>query len=147
MNQKGFTLIELIVIIVILGILAVTAIPKYVDMKTDAEIAAADGVLGGAQGATTLNFAANLLGKFTPASYVTNATALVGAMEDLPTNWALLDADCSGFNAAFTLPGTSVGCICLDNNTVAGCEATDTYIINIEAAETATAKAVLSKSW
>ena len=45
-KQQGFTLIELIVIIVILGILAVTAVPKYVDMKTDAELAAADGVLG-----------------------------------------------------------------------------------------------------
>lgn len=39
MQQRGFTLIELIVVIVILGILAVTAVPRFLDLSTDARIA------------------------------------------------------------------------------------------------------------
>lgn len=44
MQQRGFTLIELIIVIVIVGILAVVAVPRFVGLSTDARIAALIGV-------------------------------------------------------------------------------------------------------
>jgi len=60
-NQRGFTLIELIIVIVVLGILAATAIPKYFDMRVDAREAAVDGLAGGISGAAAIAHAACLM--------------------------------------------------------------------------------------
>ena len=45
-GNKGFTLIELVMIIVILGILAVVAVPRYINMQTEAREAAAESYIG-----------------------------------------------------------------------------------------------------
>ena len=60
-NQKGFTLIELVLVIVILGVLAAVAIPKFVSLQNDATAATNIGYVGALRSAISIRFADQLL--------------------------------------------------------------------------------------
>lgn len=60
-NQKGFTLIELVVVIVLLGILAVTAAPRFIDVQDDARTATLNAIKASMESASTLVYSKALI--------------------------------------------------------------------------------------
>ena len=65
-NQKGFTMIELVVVIVVLGILAAVAIPKYVDLSNEALAASQAGMSGAVRSTHAILIAQKAVAGTTP---------------------------------------------------------------------------------
>lgn len=72
-RHRGFTLIELVMVIVILGVLASVALPKLLDLRKDAKIAALEGAHGAISTGMNLVYARAMLdGTHTLASSSVN---------------------------------------------------------------------------
>lgn len=115
-NQKGFTLIELVVVIVILGILAVTAAPKFINLQADARTATLQAIKASMLTASSLVYSKSLIagiettaaGEVTGPPLIANPTVVVnssGAAVNLDFGFPVSTAG----TAPVTVPATDWG--------------------------------------
>lgn len=92
-RQTGFTLIELVIVIIVLGLLAAVAVPKFIDLSSDAKTAATTAIAASLSAANAINYAARKENSAKGAA-VANCTDTAALLQGgaLPTGYTITAA-------------------------------------------------------
>lgn len=90
--MRGFTLIELVIVIAIIGILSAVAIPKFIDLGSNAQSAATTAVAGALSAANATNYAARKVSSSLGVA-IANCTDVSSALQGgLPSGYTITSA-------------------------------------------------------
>ena len=110
-NQRGFTLVELMIVVIIVGILAAVAIPMYQGATERAKASEAVAALGTIRGAMRVYYAEHgtyVNASFTDGAQVTNGNILDVSDTDLLGRY--FSTECYTFNGIPTANAYSITC-------------------------------------
>lgn len=132
-NQRGFTLIELILVIVILGIMSSIVAPKFINLQSDARASVMKGVQGAVSSAAGMIHAKSLIAGVEGMAAGTVNIASIGAVNTVygypAADDALdiidlvdlsLETNVTGVSGVFTYAGTTACTITYAEPTGAG---------------------------
>lgn len=111
-NQRGFTLVELMIVVIIVGILAAVAIPMYQGATERAKASEAVAALGTIRGAMRVYYAEH--GTYVNTNFIDNAPVTSGSILDVSDNDLLgryFSSPCYTFTGIPTANAFTIECL------------------------------------